>query len=232
MKFFISDLHFNHKKILDFCPNRIEDLKLDLSLVRQVKEAKEEWGYNHGNPRAGDKFKVLNKQLIDQMNERLIEEINSKVKKRDQLYILGDFAFGAIENAKKILSRINGQKILIKGNHDRNCSVMLSMGFHEVFENEEIKLGDKKVLVSHFPYLPSFWERLKGYILIKLGIWKEFDRKYSHKRIKNEGKVLLHGHIHSNIMVSGNQIHVGVESNKGIPLSELDILKIIAHNNL
>ncbi len=54
---------------------------------------------------------------IEEHNEWIVSQINSVVKKKDQLYILGDVAFGA-ENLE-YLKRINGQKFLILGNHDR-----------------------------------------------------------------------------------------------------------------
>lgn len=231
MKYFISDLHFNHKKILDFCPSRIADLNLDPALVEEVRQARINWAYDHGSVDTGKDFHKTNQKLIDQMNEKLIEKINKTVTKRDILYILGDFAFGSIHDAKKLLAKINGQKILVKGNHDRNTRVMLEMGFRDVIENEIIKLNNGKetvkVLVSHFPYFPKGWAKLKTWILIKLGIWKEFDTRYPYKRITDNGMILLHGHTHDKRMINGNMIHVGVESLGGTPISEIELIKII-----
>jgi calcineurin-like phosphoesterase family protein len=56
-------------------------------------------------------------ETIEQHDKWLIDQINSVVKKRDILYILGDLAFGNenLVNLKKIL----GQKHLVLGNHDK-----------------------------------------------------------------------------------------------------------------
>lgn len=231
-KFFISDLHLNHAKALYFCKNRIKDLDLDPELVAAVRKAKAEWAYDHGSADSGKKFHALNKKLIDQMNERLIEKINHKVKKRDMLYILGDVFFGPVVDAKKLLAKINGTKILVKGNHDRSTRVMLDMGFHEVLENDIVKLHNGKetvkVLVSHFPYLPTGWGKIKTWALIKLGIWKKFDARYPHKRIADNGMWLLCGHVHSEkLMYAKRTIHVGVESLGGSPISETELMEII-----
>src|SRR5580698_5527626 len=57
---------------------------------------------------------------LDEMTETLIENHNKLVKKGDSVYHLGDMfwkTFGQ-ENAIKVLSRLNGQKFYIWGNHE------------------------------------------------------------------------------------------------------------------
>ena len=235
MKYFISDIHFNHKKILDFCPERIEFLGLDKTLVDNAKESFKKYNATKKLkcPILKETYETDIKKLMDNMNDKLIEKINSRVTKRDTLIIVGDFAFGNVADAKKLLHRINGRKELCKGNHDRDAFTMLNMGFNKVFENEYVKLSPgknqkgRKVLVSHFPYFPTGWERIKTWILIKLGVWKQFDQRYPHKRIMNRGEWLIHGHTHDKLFVKGKMIHVGVEALKGIPISEVEILNLI-----
>lgn len=55
-------------------------------------------------------------QTIEEHNEWLVTNWNSVVGKNDRVYVLGDVAFGH-ENLK-YLTRMNGQKFLIRGNHD------------------------------------------------------------------------------------------------------------------
>jgi calcineurin-like phosphoesterase family protein len=52
---------------------------------------------------------------LEEMNEALVANINDTVRGRDELYILGDFAFG---NAAMWAGRIMCIKHLIVGNHD------------------------------------------------------------------------------------------------------------------
>ena len=53
---------------------------------------------------------------VDEMDEYLIYKWNNKVKKGDEVYIIGDFGFCKGERANELLDRLNGRKYLIKGN--------------------------------------------------------------------------------------------------------------------
>jgi len=53
------------------------------------------------------------------MNNTLIQNWNSCVKNKDEIYILGDFIYkGSGAEANAILKKLNGKKYLIRGNHD------------------------------------------------------------------------------------------------------------------
>lgn len=57
---------------------------------------------------------------VEEMDEEMIKRWNAKVGKGDIVYVLGDFIWKAATNeAVSIIRRLNGQIILIKGNHDR-----------------------------------------------------------------------------------------------------------------
>lgn len=53
---------------------------------------------------------------VEEMNETMIQLWNSRVTQNDNVYILGDVGFGNVDN---ILRRLNGNKYLIRGNHDK-----------------------------------------------------------------------------------------------------------------
>lgn len=78
--FVISDLHLDHKRILDFSPNR--------------------GGSN-----------------VKEHNEWIVSQWNSVVHKRDIVYVLGDVVFS--KDALSYLSKMHGQKMLVRGNHDK-----------------------------------------------------------------------------------------------------------------
>ena len=58
-------------------------------------------------------------ETVEEMNEELIKRWNNKVSPGDLVYVLGDFVWKAAANyLVDILKRLNGQIILIAGNHD------------------------------------------------------------------------------------------------------------------
>lgn len=57
---------------------------------------------------------------IEEHDKALIDNWNSVVTPGDLVYILGDFSIETnVDEIRKPLSKLNGQKILILGNHDR-----------------------------------------------------------------------------------------------------------------
>lgn len=71
---------------------------------------------------------------VQDMNERLIENWNTRVSEEDIVYVLGDF--GAFGQEKEILSRLKGIKYLVKGNHDTaDNEYYRKVGFQEVYDH-------------------------------------------------------------------------------------------------
>lgn len=55
------------------------------------------------------------------MNQILIQNYNAVVHKNDTVYILGDISHHLpMESANELIGKLNGKKILVKGNHDKN----------------------------------------------------------------------------------------------------------------
>jgi len=73
---------------------------------------------------------------IHEMNKSLINNWNSTVTKDDVVICLGDFSFLNKKENINILSKLNGNKELILGNHDRSRSVnwWKSCGFSNVYK--------------------------------------------------------------------------------------------------
>ena len=72
----------------------------------------------------------------DEMREALIANWNQTVAPQDTVYHLGDFASGLNkEEITVIAEQLQGKKILILGNHDRDFTVRdwLAMGFDEIY---------------------------------------------------------------------------------------------------
>ena len=59
-------------------------------------------------------------KTVEEMDEELIRRWNAKVGKGDLVYVLGDMIWKSGNGqAEQLIRRLNGQIILIKGNHDR-----------------------------------------------------------------------------------------------------------------
>lgn len=69
------------------------------------------------------------------MNERLLAQYNERVKPEDSCFVLGDFCFrsSGSNKAKDWLTQMNGEKILIRGNHDGNNSAKTIIDVMQVY---------------------------------------------------------------------------------------------------
>lgn len=78
---------------------------------------------------------------VEEMNEELIRRWNNKVRSDDVVYCLGDmFWKGDCESIQDILKRLNGQIILIKGNHDRCILCHYPIHFYNGYYHNTIML--------------------------------------------------------------------------------------------
>jgi calcineurin-like phosphoesterase family protein len=105
----------------------------------------------------------------------MINDWNKVVNKNGIVIHLGDFSTKYnFDSLKSIMDRLNGNKILIKGNHDiRPNDFYKQLGFRKVYDRP-ILIGE--YILSHEPVLPRYM------------------RKYIIKH--NKQLVNYHGHSH------------------------------------
>ena len=109
---------------------------------------------------------------VEEMDEKLINNWNKKVKREDTTYILGDFCWDKEPKWIEILNKLNGNKVLIRGNHDlKQMSKELRDKFLYIKERCEIGDCGKKLILSHYPEL-------------------------AYKSSYNPSVFMLHGHVH------------------------------------
>lgn len=138
---------------------------------------------------------------IDEMNEKLISNWNNKVSPTDLIYHIGDFGFTSAENIEKLLKRLNGKKIIVFGNHDKELkrNKYLWRYFEECVLYKELTLhvaGNKQpATLSHYAHL----------------VWNK----------SHHGAWMLHGHSHGTLKYPfiGKILDVGVDSNNYCPIS-------------
>lgn len=122
-------------------------------------------------------IKYCNRPFKDvyEMNEVLITNWNNRVREEDTIFVAGDFCFknsaggkdgeGMTHKASYYTSKLNGNKIFIKGNHDRNNSLKT------IIERLVIKYGPHYVNITHIPdnYDENFAINFVGHVHEK---WK------------------------------------------------------------
>ena len=89
---------------------------------------------------------------VEEMNRRIIDNWNKKVKPGDQVYILGDFCWGKEDDWVRFLEQLRGAKSLIKGNHDlKQYSNNLKRHLQDIKEYKEIRDNGRGVIMCHYP---------------------------------------------------------------------------------
>lgn len=136
---------------------------------------------------------------VEEMNRSLIDNWNQSIGKDDQVFFLGDFGLGDVDHLHSICSQLNGHKICIRGNHDRNSSWMTRVGFNVVLESAFLKIGSHLVELIHIPSEPP------------------------------PTHFQLHGHVHDKRprKIISNQLNLCVEVWDYKPVSEEAILSLL-----
>ena len=122
-------------------------------------------------------------KTLDEMDRKIIENINSVVTPQDELYLLGDFSWYKPDKTAELIKQINCKnRFLIIGNHDswvKNgyCKKL----FQGVYDLKRIDDKGRIVVLCHYP----------------IAVWDQ-----SHR-----GSYHLYGHVHANVNEDGNKTH-------------------------
>lgn len=156
-----------------------------------------------------DRMTIMMRPFKDQAEhvETIIERNNAIVGKDDLLIVVGDAVNQNKPEFLETLSRLNGRKVLVRGNHDRPYSLEDLGKYFELIipEGEGIEL---EVLVDGNPV--QCWAT-------------HYPTQARHDRFN------LVGHIHSAWKFQLNSINVGVDCNHFLP-HDLDIFVPFAYN--
>jgi calcineurin-like phosphoesterase family protein len=153
---------------------------------------------------------------LDQMHEGLISRHNAVVATEDDVWHLGDFAMDD-RLVQTFLPLLNGRHRLVAGNHDK-CHPChrrseaakrkyLLYGFDGVYQ--EVRLGPW--LLNHLPYVGD----------------SAHEPRYPEWRPKDDGRWLLHGHVHELWKVRDRMVNVGVDQWNFAPVSLETIEKLV-----
>src|SRR5262245_64173726 len=115
----------------------------------------------------------------------LIRLWNETVHDQDEVWHLGDFAMGTMEQVAKLLSQLNGDKHLIIGNNDSEATLK-ARGWSSVQHYKELLVEDQLIILCHYPFRT----------------WNKMGRK----------SIDLHGHSHAKLKPVPRQYDVGVDA--------------------
>lgn len=148
---------------------------------------------------------------VEHMNYNMIGLFNAHVQCTHTTLWLGDCFFMKDDEAKNILSRMNGKHYLIKGNHDKNARRMADIGFQWVTTDLSFRMAGLCFRANHFP-----WPDEKA------------DERFPEKHLRRRPhQVLLHGHTHSTKRTGRMSIHCGVDAWGYRPVSRSEILDLV-----
>lgn len=85
---------------------------------------------------------------VDDMNEALVENWNRVVESEDTVLYLGDFGWWDVENVREWYSKLNGEMVLVRGNHDEFDSGDVPF---PVVESCTISHDEKEFYCEHHP---------------------------------------------------------------------------------
>ena len=93
-----------------------------------------------------------------EMDEAMVEKWNSVVKPNDKVYHLGDVVIN--RKALQTVGRLNGDKVLVKGNHD----IFKLSEYTQYFRDIRAYHVMNNYILSHIPVHPDSKGRFKGNI--------------------------------------------------------------------
>lgn len=118
---------------------------------------------------------------VDAMDEALVHNWNSIVGASDTIYHLGDFSFS--KNPGKYFHRLNGNKYLISGNHDKRN--VLDLPWNGVHSYLEVYVDGEKVILFHYG----------------CRVWNG----------SHHGRIQLYGHSHGGLPGNSQSCDIGVD---------------------
>jgi len=119
---------------------------------------------------------------MEEMDEALINNWNSRVTPQDEVIHVGDFSFHDADKTARIIERLNGNITLIWGNHDKviqknnNLKKMFNhtADVIQLYEDDPTARGGKQALfICHYAHL----------------VWNK----------SHHGSFMIHGHSHGSL---------------------------------
>ena len=135
-----------------------------------------------------------------EMDKALIANWNARVGKDDMIYHVGDFCF---QDFDRYFNQLNGLKIFVKGNHDRNAWQNRNKFYSHSDSYREIRVNEQDITLCH--YAMRVWNKSH------YGAWN------------------LYGHSHGSLSDDphARAIDIGVDCHDYAPISFEEVARIM-----
>ena len=135
-----------------------------------------------------------------QMNERIIEIWNRKVRKNDEVVILGDLSLGGAEETNEVLERLKGRLFFFFFNHDTlvGKKAFKQERFGWIRPYAELHDNGRKVVLCHYPVFC-------------------YNGQYRRNQKGNPRTYMLYGHVHATLDQRLVDTFCRITGEQGIP---------------
>lgn len=153
----------------------------------------------------------LNVSTVEEHDQELINRWNSVVGKEDLVIVLGDFSFRKADKTEELIKQLNGDIVLIRGNHDifLDDKKFNKRLFKAVYDYKETKYKGQEIALMHYPI-----------------------QDFKHQNRETKPSILLFGHIHTFKMeIPKHSFNVGVDVNNYYPVDLIVAIQKALNNN-
>lgn len=163
--------------------------KLTPEIIREMEQIHFVADLHHGHPKIVD---ICNRPIShEDHDEWLLKEVfNKYIQKKHEVYILGDVSLAKRKDAEKWVARMNGNKHLITGNHDKSVDKLGN--WNEITQIKDFTFSryglNIHIVLCHFPL--ASWNR------------------------KIHGAWHLYGHVHGRFQNTGLSWDCGIDNKR------------------
>ena len=149
--------------------------------------------------------------LGDSPDRRLCELWNERISDHDTVLHLGDFVWKG-EEIERYTKALNGQKYLLRGNHDRGAQIYMTKGFLGLIDYSAkgeaayhvCEVEGLRILFSHYPIVTDGFDDVHCRSLAKVFEEERCD-------------INIHGHVHSMVLGDSRCINASLEAIGFVP---------------
>ena len=200
-KFFKEDLLPDYKEPFKLCPDQYKKVWVT-----------SDTHFGHNNILSYEnRVEKLKVSTIEEHDKELIKRWNAVVGKDDLVLILGDFSFKKSKDTEELLKELNGDKVLVRGNHDifLDDKTFDKSLFKAIYDYKETKYKGQEIALMHYPI-----------------------QDFIHQNRETKPAVLLFGHIHTfNVEIPKHSFNVGVDVNNYYPVDLVVAISKALNNN-